>query len=155
MPTPTVVSFREYDSDQIRVTGWTQQLVKGMGISGLADGLFLEIDPIDQSFGYKVGTDGSVTRYKKNNFMMKAILHVMQSNAETNGFLSNLVVSDEQAKNGAGVGNFNVEDLAGTSLLICTYAWVAGLAGQKFQREPEERAWEIHMIRSQIVIGGN
>lgn len=150
-----VIGFAEYDSDQIRVTGWGQQLTRGVGQSGLADGLFLEIDVVDTSFGEKVGTDGFVTRFKKNNYLVKIILHVMQSNAPTNGFLSGLVTSDEQAQNGAGVGTFVWEDMAGTSLGTCPFAWVVGLAPQKFAREPDERPWEVHAIRNQIIVGGN
>jgi hypothetical protein len=155
MPTIPIIGFAEYDSDQIRVTGWGQQLTRGVGQSGLADGLFLEIDPDGPSFTEKRGTDGFITRSKTNNYLMKIMLHVMQSNSVTNGFLSGLLTSDEAAANGAGVGNFAWEDLAGTSLGICPFAWVVGLAPQKFGREADERVWEVHAIRQSLLIGGN
>ncbi len=149
------IGFAEYDADQIRVAGWGYSISKGVGQSGYADGLFLEIEPDGPAFTEKRGTDGFVSRSKTNNYLVKIILHIMQTNSPTNSFLSSIVTTDEAAQNGAGVGQFNVEDLQGTSLLVCPFAWVIGYAKQGFDRESTERAWEIHAIRSQILIGGN
>jgi hypothetical protein len=155
MPTAVNVGFAEYDADQIRLNGWGYSISKGIGQSGYADGLFCKIKPDGPSFTTKRGTDGFITRSKTNNYLVEIELHIAQANSATNDFLSSLLATDEQNPNGAGVGTFNMEDLAGTSLLSCGYAWVAGFAEQDFAREPEDRTWIVHGLRSALNVGGN
>lgn len=149
------VDMKEWDADQCRISFAGFSISKGVGASGYADGVFCTIEQDGPSFTYKKGTDGTISRSKTNERMTKIVIRTMNTNSDTNGFLSDMLETDEQNPNGAGVGTFVLEDLQGTTKFRANKAWVSAPAKQTFDRDPNEREWEIHAIRSSITVGGN
>lgn len=143
------------DADQYRITFAGVAISRGAGASGYADGEFLSIKPRKPSFTEVEGTDGSIVRSKTFSRLMDGLLRVLQTNAETNGFLSSMLQADEENPNGAGVGTFVVQDLNGTTKFKALKAWVTAWADQSFDRSGKEREWKFTLVRSSIVIGGN
>jgi structural protein KPP10_ORF10 len=151
------VSFdtKIYDADQV-AAGFAGVLIsKGAGASGYADGEFIRIVQNAESFTAIEGTDGTVTRSKTNRRLCTITIRVMQSNSATNGFLSAMLLLDEGAPNGAGIGTFFVKDLQGTTLFEAQYCWVVKPPDQSFDREAKEREWQLMCVRDNILVGGN
>lgn len=143
------------DADQVRITFAAVAISRGAGQSGYADGEFLKVTQDKDSFTAVEGTDGSVTRSKTNSRLGTITLRTMQSNAQTNGYLSSLLTADENNTNGAGIGTFVVEDLNGTTKFKALKAWLMKPPDQSFDRSAKEREWKFQVVRTNIVVGGN
>lgn len=150
-----MTDLKQYYADRISLELAGFSISKGAGASGYAEGVFVTVDYDAPSFIYKIGTDGTVTRSKTNNKVVKITIRTMNSNGDTNGFLSELLVTDENEPNGAGVGTFALKDLQGTTILFCNQSWITGFPKQPFDQSANEREWEIIGIRDEIVVGGN
>lgn len=143
-----------YDADRVLIGFAGQQISKGPGASGYADGEFCTIEPTDESFTVVKGTDGTITRSKTNQRGTKVTLKLMQS-SKSNDFLSAMLLLDETQPNGAGIGTFVVQDLGGTTLFTAQYAWVVRPANQTFDKTATTREWELFVVRDQINVGSN
>lgn len=150
-----MTAMKVYDPDQYRCTFNGFSFSKGAGASGYADGIFVSVEQMEPSFLTKVGTDGTVSRSKTNARLVKLLVRLMNTESESNGFLSTMLALDESNPNGAGVGAFSLEDLQGTTRFFASKAWVSGPPKQALDREANEREWEIHGVRDILIVGGN
>lgn len=140
--------FKVYDSNEVAVS------IAGIPITGgFDDGAFLRIERDTDVFGDKVGTDGEVTRFKNNDDRANATIILMQT-AAANDLLSALLLSDQNAPNGFGVGRFLVQDLNGRSIHEAAHAWVMDFADVEYGREATAREWPIRIARLQTFVGG-
>lgn len=147
--------MKVYDPDQYRITFNNFSFSKGAGASGYADGIFVSVEQMEVSFLTKVGTDGTISRSKTNARLTKILVRLMNTESESNGFLSKMLQLDEQNPNGAGVGAFSLKDLQGTTAFFASQAWVSGPPKQPLDREANEREWELHGVRDILFVGGN
>lgn len=142
------------DADQYRIAVAGVPISRGAGQSGYADGEFFTATQPRESFGFVEGTDGSVARSKTNSRIVELHIKLLQTSS-SNAYLSALLISDENAPNGAGIGSFIVQDSQGTTLLLCTRAWIVKPADVSLDRSATERDWMFHGIKSLWNVGGN
>jgi hypothetical protein len=143
------------DADQWFLSFAGVALSRGAGASGYADGVFLKGSAEKPSFTTVEGTDGSVARSKTNSRLYHVELHLLQTNAQSNGFLSSMLAADEANPNGAGVGTFIAQDLNGTSYLKMLKCWLEKWPDWELDRTAKERVWLISGVRSKLLLGGN
>lgn len=136
-----------YDADQVVLS------VFGARIGGYADGEFLRVEPEGPDFGDVVGTDGQVTRFKTGDRRATATVLLLQSSA-SNDVLSAVSNLDRDSPNGAGVGEFLVEDLSGRTLLR-GQCWISQPPTVSFGREAGPREWTLRISRLERFDGGN
>lgn len=142
-------SIKIYDADQVLIS------FAGISLSaGYADGEFVKIARLSESFGLKVGTDGEAVRSKTNNRSAKITLRLMQSSS-VNDVLSQIHNNDLTLPGGAGVGVFRIQDLQGTTLHQANAAWISKWPDESEAREASEREWEFSTGRLDNFIGGN
>lgn len=140
--------FKVYDSNEVTIS------IAGIPITGgFDDGEFIRIERDTEVFGDKVGTDGSVTRFKTNDDRATVTIILMQT-ADANDQLSTLLISDKNAPNGFGVGRLLIQDLNGRSLHESAQAWVQDFADVAYGREATAREWPIRVAQLQNFIGG-
>lgn len=142
------------DADQYRLAIASIPISNGAGASGYADGQFLKISPNADGFITVVGTDGTVVRSKSNNRLLDIELSLLQSSV-SNTALSALYMLDTNQPNGAGIGSFVLEDLSGTTLVLCTRSWIQKPADVTLNRSAEPRVWHIQGLYSVLLIGNN
>ena len=142
------------DSDQYRLMMAGAPISNGAGASGYADGEFLKTSLRNDGFIEVEGTDGSVARSKRNTRLVDIELTLLQTST-SNAFLSGLYFLDTNQPNGAGIGSFVLEDLQGTTLILCSQAWVRKPADVTLNRSAEPRKWMITGMYSAYLVGGN
>jgi hypothetical protein len=142
------------DADQYRLMVAGVAISQGAGQSGYADGEFFTSDWADDLFKAVVGTDGSVARSKVNNRLINMTVSLLQTSS-SNAYLSSLFNLDINQPNGAGIGSFVLQDLQGTTLILCTRAWISKPAPVSLDRAAKERKWNFQGIASTYVVGGN
>ena len=142
------------DADQYRIMVAGAPISNGAGASGYADGEFLKISQSDDDFITVIGTDGSVARSKTNKRVVDIEISLLQSST-SNAFLSALRLLDINQPNGAGVGSFVMEDLSGTSLVICTRSWINKPSDITLDRGATARKWPLKGLASTLLVGGN
>lgn len=139
----------EYDADQVAIT------FGGIIIdSGFADGSFIKIEPDAQDFTYIVGTDGSVTRSKTKNQVLKVTIMLMQS-SYINDKLSAVRLLDKTAPNGAGIAPFSMRDLNGTTLVAGAHCWISALPVIENDRAAKSREWPLIVADGNVYVGSN
>ena len=142
------------DADQYVIAVAGNPVSQGAGNSGYADGEFLTITQPTASFLTVEGTDGSIARSKSNSRLLDIKLNLLQTNSY-NTYLSGLLLSDVNQPNGAGIGSFVVEDLAGTTLVLCTRAWIQKPSDISLDRSAKVRSWPIVGVWDVLLVGGN
>lgn len=147
-------SVKVADADQYVIAVAGNPVSLGAGQSGYADGEFLNLKQAAESFITVVGTDGSVVRSKTNNRLVDISLILLATNSY-NAYLSGLLLADVNTPNGAGIGSFVVEDLAGTTLVLCTRAWIKGPADISLDRGVKARSWALQGVWDVLVVGGS
>jgi Protein of unknown function (DUF3277) len=129
-----------YDATRYRIAFASVPISKGAGASGYAEGVFLELEQEGKDFDVKKGTDGTVTRFARNETVTRGTLHIMQT-SESNDFLSTMLNLDKATPGGQGVASFVVEDLDGTTVFNSQEAWIEGPPKLTLDGEPTERGW--------------
>lgn len=109
---------------------------------GVADGTFITVTPNAEGFSIKTGADGSVTRTRSHDRTAVVKLTLMQT-SQVNERLSALYAADRAAVNGQGVGAFYLQDLAGTTVLESSKAFISRDPDVTFSNEAETREWTI------------
>lgn len=142
---------REYDSDQVSLILGPIPL---SDLGGFADGSFVTVKRKTASFGEVVGTDGEVTRSKLNDRRGEIRFKVMQSSA-ANDLLSELLISDENSPNGAGVTSFVLKDNGGSTLYAAAKCWISEWPESDFDRQAGTREWVLTCARLDPFIGAN
>lgn len=147
-------TVKVYDADQVSVLVGNVAISRGVGASGYADGEFVRIEQQEDDFGIVVGTDGQITRSKKNNKLTKITIRLMQS-SDSNAYLSSLRIADQVGQNGAGIVPILINDRNGTSLHSAQFGWVNKPPDAVYDREAKEREWPIMCYMDERLDGGN
>jgi|ERR1700722_6662343 len=151
---PGSFSLATADADQYRIMVAGAPISNGAGASGYGDGEFLKVAQKNDSFIVVEGSDGSVVRSKRNTRLLDIELTLLQSSA-SNAFLSALLLLDVNQPNGAGIGSFVMEDLQGTTLILCTRAWINKPADVMLDRGATARKWPLVGLWDVLLVGGN
>lgn len=154
MPGSGVWSVKEADADQYRVMVTGVAISKGAGQSGYTDGEFLNVAPARPIFESVEGTDGSISWSATNSRLLKIKLVLAQTSG-SNAFLSSLTLKDQNKPNGAGIGSFIVEDLQGTTLLLCSRSRITNWPDFTLNRTSQPRSWAFEAVWDTYVVGGN
>ncbi len=132
----------------VKVFSADQHSVSLAGIlinSGWVDGEFCSVEQASDSFGDKVGADGEVVRWATLDRRATAKIKVMQT-SDGNAELSALHNSDINTPNGAGVGVFELRDLAtGVLLAHADHAWIQKPPAVARGREVTDQEWTIRI----------
>jgi hypothetical protein len=142
------------DADQYRLMVAGAPISNGAGASGYADGEFFKSSLKNDGFIVIEGSDGSVARSKRLTRLVDLEITLLQTST-SNAYLSMLYNLDQNQPNGAGIGSFVLEDLQGTTLVICTRAWVNKPADIQLDRGATARKWPLVGLYSVYLVGGN
>lgn len=142
------------DADQYRLMVAGIPISNGAGASGYGEDEFLKIAMAEDAFITVVGADGTTVRSKSNNRLVNIDLTLMQSSV-SNTALSALYAMDTNQANGAGIGSFVLQDLQGTTLILCTKCWIRKPAEVTLKRAASTRTWNITGLYSVMLIGNN
>lgn len=123
-------------------------------IGGYGDAEFYTWKQSEDSFGSKVGADGTITRFATNAKLAEFEVTLMQS-SPANILLSAILLIDTTAPGGAGILPFACKDGQGTTSILMSNAWIMGPPEVKFAKEVEVRVWKFQGEIGAIVIGGN
>lgn len=141
------MATRCYDPDRISL------ILVGLPVTGgFTEDSMVEVSRAAPGFGYKVGVDGSVTRYKMKNRVVTIKLSLAYG-APINDELSALYNLDQDEPNGAGIAPSTIADLNGTSLMFAGDSWISKLPDFKHGKESGELEWEITAVVSTENVG--
>ena len=142
------VPAKEYSPDEYVMT------LCGIVInSGFADGEFLTLEENSPRFVMKKGSDGSVTRCRSLDRSAKAVFKLMNT-SDINDQLSALAQQDQAARNGAGVGAFEIKDIYGTTIFHGSQAWISEMPKVSLDREATPREWMVDIAALDPVVHG-
>ncbi len=143
-----MAQFYTYDFDQVTIA------IGPILAEGFQDGEGVTIEPGAEVFTDVVGTDGQVTRSKTLNRTGTVTVKLMQSSA-TNDLFSSLLLTDQNAPNGAGVIPVYIRDRNGRSLHTAHQAWISAWPQVTYDRGATVREWVIRCARLEHFVGGN
>lgn len=122
--------------------------------TGLADGSWVTVARDEDGSSLYIGTDGSGTRAKSNNFAGTITVRLAQS-SETNDAYSAQYALAEAGTGGAGVYPAMLRDNSGRTLVQAQSCWIQKLPDAEFGREATEREWVFRTDRLIMSVGGN
>lgn len=145
------MSAKVYDIKRVAIVFG---IVHISSIGGYGENETITWKQTEDSFGTKVGADGTVTRFATNAKLAEIELTTMQT-SPLNALLSGVLLLDTSTPGGAGIMPFTIADLQGTTLLVQDACWIAGPPECPFGKEANERKWKFNGTISAILVGGN
>ena len=139
------MSLRTYDPKLVLCS------LGAIGITGFADGTFVEVSRDEDAFTKLVGAGGDVVRARNRNKSGSATFTLLAS-APENDLLSALALEDELA--GTGTRAFLVKEANGTTILAGQGAWVKKVATAGFGKEAGTREWIVDIAELDMTVGG-
>lgn len=140
------------DADQYSLTLGGVAISRGAGESEYADGVFFTA-MASNWFLETEGSDGFVVRSKSFGQELPMTLHLLQT-SPTNLYLSQLLAKDVNQPGGVGVGSFEVRDVYGETIILCTRTWIQKPADDELEASATERVWSLMGIWSVYRIAG-
>jgi hypothetical protein len=141
-------AVRTYNSDKVVVT------VGGVPLEGLADGTFVEIEPMTDSVTSQAGADGEVARAISTD-RRHSVKITLQQTSQSNTVLSGLFELD-QASQGGFMAPILVQDLSGVTNFTAAQAWIKRPPTIGFSKGVETRVWTFETGRPSVyLVGGN
>lgn len=125
---------------------------KGYEISGFMDGTFITAARAEDTWSISVGAQGDVVRVLNRN-TSGTIVVTLQQTSMSNGILSQILAEDEQFY--TGIGDVQIKDLRGNTLIHGEEAWVMKPADAGFGKELEAREWTLLVSKLDMKIEGN
>jgi len=142
-----MTGVKTYDPNNV------QLILGGVGISGYADGTFINLTYDEDLYNKTVGADGEVSRSKTTNRSATLTITLKQTSS-SNDALSALYQLDE-SEDGGVVPMMIKEIGTGTTLVFTQAAWVQKLPDLNFSKDIEDRQWTIATSQLESYIGGN
>lgn len=125
---------------------------RGIIIGGFAKGTFVTVDRDEDAATKNVGNDGRATVILNPNEGC-SITFVLQQGSIANEILSALVPSARA--NSLPVGDANLKDLNGTTLIHADTAWLKRVAKVAYGDGDENREWMLDCEAATIFAGGS
>lgn len=141
--------MKNYDPKQYIV------VFKGIQLRGYADGTFIEVERVTDTFSEAVGAQGDVVRVKSND-RRGSITVTLQMASPANDILSafaNGVDDDNQAPD-FDVGAILVKDLNGSTVAAAQEAWIVKPPNITAAVEHTNRAWVFRCADLKMIVGG-
>lgn len=135
-----------YDASRINIT-FGPFLLVGTATEGRCTLEFPE------GFGFVVGTDGEVARFKINDDTARVTVPLLQT-SDANRWLNELYQADRNSPTGAPQP-FSAVDLNGSSVFITPGAWIVGLPQVRYVQGVEAREWVFQCSAGLWTLGGN
>jgi hypothetical protein len=124
----------------------------GNFLEGFMDGTVIEVERAEDAFMSKYGTDGDGARAKNNNESGTIVITLLQT-SRSNAMLSQQHTLD--IVTGAGVAEFILKDLLGTTLVDAAEVWVKKYAKIELGKEILGRQWTLEAKKLNIFVGGS
>lgn len=123
-------------------------------ITGYADSTFLNITRVIPHAELYVGADGSNARVVRavKNCDITLTLH---NASESNDVLSQLLIRDEDSRDGSDVFSITIKDNIGRTVASAGSCFIGTSPDIDFGTEVSERDWVLHAIGMDIFEGGN
>lgn len=123
-------------------------------INGYADGTFISMARTVPHATLYTGADGSNARVVRavRNYDITLTLHQA---SESNDVLSQLLIRDEDSRNGDDVFYITIKDTSGRTVASSPSAFIGTTPDVSFGTELTEVAWVIHAIGMDFYSGGN
>lgn len=141
------------DADQYRITLAGVPLSFGAGQSQDADGEFFTAYQ-EEWFDQVEGSDGTVVRSNSYGIRGDMTLSILRT-SPTNAYLSGLLAGDLASGGGEGIGSLVVEDLQGTTLIICRRTWIVRPPDEDLDEFATIRHWQFQGLYSDWFVGGD
>ena len=137
-----------YDPSQIVMT------FGAFTLKGFADGTFINVTRVEDTYKTKVGADGEGARARQLDSSGIVELTLLQTSA-SNAVLAALHKADEAAPNGTPPLPLLVKDLEGFSLTVAPLAWIMKPPDEGYSKEVGERLWRFASANLRVLSGGN
>lgn len=137
--------MQTYDPGQLFMT------FCNLPVDGFADGTFVTVERMTETFMSVAGAGGEVARSRSRDKRGSIKFTLLQS-SKMNDRLSAIALADEV--NGSGVGVFSMVDGNGTTIAIAPRAWIKKIAPVEFAKEVGPRDWEVECADLDIFVGG-
>jgi len=123
-------------------------------INGYADGSFLTISRVVPHATLYTGADATNVRVvrKVRNYDITLTLHQA---SESNDVLSQLLMLDEESRNGDDIFYITIKDTSGRTVASSSSAFIGTDPEYSFGVDLAETAWVIHAVGMELVAGGN
>jgi hypothetical protein len=138
-------TFRQYDPQGVTTSFKKNNLVSP------SDGSFIKATRYEDNRSMHVGANGDVTSIINRNRTGSVELALTQG-SESNDVLS--AILDEDEREGTGVGELQIVDANGTTVLHATNAWIKKWADVEFANGHTARVWTIDCAKFDIFVGG-
>lgn len=125
---------------------------KGIEFLGYMDGTFIEVEYEEDAVTPHVGNGGDVTFVLNANQLAKATITIIQG-SDTNDDLTAQVPNADA--NRLPRGDFQIEDLNGTTLVNSKDAVISKTAPIEFGKNVTARKWIFLLPKARIVAGGS
>lgn len=126
-------------------------LFGGIGLNGFSDGSMIVITPNEDAMTLNVGADGEATVVVNANQSF-GIRVTLQQASPINDYLSSIWALNRK---GVGFRPFMLRDRRGTTFFSAPYTWVKKLPELQYNKEQQNREWELETNYADLIIGGN
>lgn len=138
--------FKQYDPGKVAVS------FNGIQIQGIAPDTFVRVARTTDAYAKEVGAGGDVTRVRSRDRSGEVTITLMAA-SPTNDLLSAVHASDELLND--GVGELQVQDNLGTTILVAANAWIKKLPEVEFGSEGGTREWMFECAELEMLVGGS
>ncbi len=140
------MALKTFDPKKVSITF-------GAGIlTGFADGTFITVEQVEDSFSETTGPDGEVVRVASNN-PLKIVVLTFQQSSDSNSFLS--AVHQLDIRTNQGVLPFALKEIDGDTIVLSGRAYIRKFANIEFAKEVTNREWTIVLAEGEMFVGGN
>lgn len=112
--------------------------------SGFAEDQRCKIERLAETYQTKVGVDGTVTRVRLHNNVVRITIYLTQK-AEGNALLHAIHKLDKSSVNG-GVAPTTIKDLEGSEFHFMAHSWIAKAPDAGVSKDPLVQEWVIEGV---------
>jgi hypothetical protein len=128
---------------------------KGHQLRGYADGTFIEVERLTDTFSESVGAQGDVVRIKSHD-RRGTVTAQLQSASPSNDVLSAWAIAGEEGNTvDADVGALLVKDLNGTTVASAMEAWIVKPPNIGVATDHSPRQWVFRCANLKMLVGGS
>lgn len=137
-----------YDPGQVRLS------VGPVRVTGYADGTFVEVEQVEDTWKSKVGAGGEVTRTRMRNQLGK-VKFTLQGSSPCNDLLMALFTRDKAQPTQFGIGPFSMRDGNGTTVCFGQVSWIVKPPKVEGAKEAPDREWDLEVASIDVWAGSN
>lgn len=138
------MSYAEYSPATVFTT------INGVPLTGFAEQM-IEFEYVEDDFSEDVGALGDVVRVQNLNRLAEVTI-TLQQTSPSNDTLAAMAFQGRHF--GLGVGELQIKDLRGTTVMAAPFAWVKKQAPGGYAKTATERVWVLRCANAEIYVGG-